>query len=157
MSAYVVDKTHIDALVTAGLQLPDHGRLRWYWPQPPLGTPRAALQHFHHELRSSDADRVGQVLFDTNATSVAYLYDEAAETLTYRFDALPGTVDPVIVLDALRGYEYQASEHPGWRTSEAHAFCEALRHEAIRSLPSNSNGFSITDADRGIFLLKALA
>jgi hypothetical protein len=38
-------------------------------------------------------------------------------------------------LSIIACFEYQACEHPGWGTSEAHAFCGALRMKLIHCLP----------------------
>ena len=44
-------------------------------------------------------------------------------------------VDFVDALEAIDVYEYQACEHPEWETSEARAFCDALRRGLTRMLP----------------------
>jgi hypothetical protein len=50
-------------------------------------------------------------------------------------------------LKAISCYEYQSCEHPGWRKSEAHAFCEALRDMAIGCLPGYDDApWEINDA-----------
>ena len=170
MSAYVVDKAHIDALVRAGLVLPARqvqgGRLRWFWPEITQADreatyqagaawgPRSAqlAEERRRELTpSAGADRVGAMLWSENVRSVCFRYDEpedadelpgpvgfgVLDVAGYRFG--PGVflpdVDPVAVLKAIDGYEYQSCEHPGWEASEAHAFCEALRRAAIGCLP----------------------
>jgi hypothetical protein len=44
------------------------------------------------------------------------------------------------LLNAVHCYEYQACEHPGWETSEAHAFCKALERRLISKLPGYNDG-----------------
>lgn len=117
------------------------------------------------ELTHETAGRVGAMLWSENARSVSFRYDgESYDTLpgpcdfdemalasyTYvdpsrlpiqrrramlaeGFRFLP--VEPVAVLKACDGYEYQSCEHPGWATSEACAFLDALRRRMIRALP----------------------
>lgn len=182
MSAYVVDKEHIDYLVRAGLTRGgEHGSdngLRWFDPSVPdgerdyepgamMGGPTAheTFEAKRRELTPETADRVGAMLWSENARSVSYRYNGE------EYGTLPGpsdfdemalasyvfvdparlpiqerrvmvaegykfrTNDPVAVLKACDGYEYQSCEHPGWRTSEACAFLDALRRKMIRALP----------------------
>jgi hypothetical protein len=46
-----------------------------------------------------------------------------------------GPMNPVQVLKAINCYQYQSCEHDEWKSSEAHAFIEALRSAAISALP----------------------
>ena len=63
--------------------------------------------------------------------------------------ATAGTFDPVKILAAINCYEYQACEHPEWKTSEARDFCEALRDRMIRMLPGYGNFHGhVTDASQ---------
>jgi hypothetical protein len=39
------------------------------------------------------------------------------------------------VLKACACYAYQSCEHSGWEASEAHAFIQALKDKAVRTLP----------------------
>jgi hypothetical protein len=49
--------------------------------------------------------------------------------------ALTRAVDPVQVLKAIRCYEHQSCDHPGWQESRARRWCEDLRLSAIEQLP----------------------
>jgi hypothetical protein len=60
----------------------------------------------------------------------------------------------LIVLCALRCYEYQSSESPGWQQSEAIRFCEALKATAIREATMDVDVWEI--ADRNVFLRSQL-
>ncbi|WP_431728521.1 hypothetical protein [Verrucosispora sp. TAA-831] len=149
MSAYVVGITHIHALLTAGLELrrgPDDP-LRWWYPRL---DPNAGYEDRWRNLREltrDSAGRVGAVLLAENMRSVNFRYREDEIEEPYEFVRLPGSPNPLVVLKALDGYEYQACEHAEWGNSEAAAFCEALRHRAIGYLPgySASPGWEITD------------
>jgi hypothetical protein len=134
MSAYVVSSAHIDLLISAALYLDpmEHGMLY------------AAAAH---RLTSSNASETGRMLLRENIASVSYRYPDCPP------DALPGPVptpdpetydvrfwplaslEPVAVLKAIHAYAYQSSEHPGWLTSQAKAFCDALTVKAICQLP----------------------
>jgi hypothetical protein len=152
MSAYEVDKTHIDVLVSAAIAA---GR-NFYWYHQPADAPRtepgealpgdgdgdgrytaylAGLRDNKREVTRANAGMWGAVLVAENKRSVNHRYDDDEIEDPYQFTFYAGPFDPVGILRALNGYEYQASEHPGWRASEAREFCEALRGEMIRSLP----------------------
>src|SRR5262245_4325164 len=109
MSAFVVDKIHIDVLVSAGLRFsrPDMP-MRWYLDDDACS----------HALTDETATKVGQMLWRENLRSVNYRYQENEPETLYRFVPLPGRPDPVKVLKALSCFEYQACETPDWRQSE---------------------------------------
>lgn len=161
MSAFIVSKTHIDALVTAGIVMARGacGPMRWYWPAltdddrkdayergEPWGRRAVELMtERQHELRQETAGRVGAMLWAENRRSVNHRYDEDEWEQPYEFSHLPGTPDPVIVLDAIACYEYQSCEHPEWPASEAFEFCRVLRELAIGALPRRERRWEIDD------------
>ena len=160
MSAFVVDKSHIDALVTTALRGPIIGEgngitpesvwtgciLRWFAAPVTIDIPFEEACRLSREGRYDEGDRIGQFLVDENVRSVRYRYEDDGENL-------PGPCDPywiepyeyitlhaqrvsnVQALKALDCYEYQSCEHPGWRTSEAFQFIDALRRKLICTLP----------------------
>jgi hypothetical protein len=153
MSSWVVDKTHIDLLITAGLTFPGlwlpGGRLTWMH------------QDRRGELTRDNADAVGGRLWAENHASVHHSYPgdtdgpdgrlpgpagfEGVHTLTYTFQRILGVLDPVVVLKQIACYEYQSCDHDGWPASEAAAITDALRSSAIRVLPGYEDatwGFS---------------
>lgn len=123
MSAWLVSKLHIDALVYA----------------------RSLIRHPSRGLRSETIDSdLGRMLWRENMLSLAGLYekrhgdqvDEAAlADYTYsRHGAFLGT--PVIALiKAIDCYEYQSCEHQGWEKSDAFHYCKSLRSALIHLLP----------------------
>lgn len=163
MSAYVVDRTHIDVLVTAGLSQGTYGPLRWLWPElsaederdafqagEPWG-PRAIelAQERSHQLTPQTANYVGQMLWAENVRSVNHRYEEDEWEQVYEHQPIPGKVDPLIVLKAIACYQYQSCEHPGWAKSEAHAYTQALQDAMIRALPGyeDAPGWDIGNRD----------
>ena len=133
MSAYVVQKTHIDALIGAALQASiGHGAFRWY-----TGT-RAGGDILAHELTDLNADETGAMLWEENRRSVAFRYNgEAVGAVIVPFVhaiAHVPPIDPVRVLKAIRGYEYQTCEHPEWESSSAKAFCDSLTAHMVTKL-----------------------
>ncbi len=144
MSAFILPTTHIDAVLTAGLWLADDEPVSWFWPPIEADSDRGSwisaelrrqARERRQELTEATAGRVGAMLLAESARSVDHRYDEEEIEPPYLFTALPGTPDPVVVLKALDCYEYHSCEHPGWATSEAAAFCAALRRHAIHALP----------------------
>jgi len=148
MSAFIVGKTHIDYLIDAGLRLSRFGNLRWFksreiketdyqkgevWGPTALET----FQEQRRELTKDNADEVGRMLLKENYKSVYHRYDEVPTVQLeepYQFNRIKGNIDPIQVLKGIDCYEYQSCEHPSWRESEAHNFCESLRSMAIHNL-----------------------
>jgi len=139
MSAFVVDKAHIDALVAAGLRAQDgeYAELPLTWSVPRRRAP-ARLDYL-------SADAVGRMLWRENVRSVAARYPNDAvvwanamrEADAYTFPGTtvvraPGLAAALKAIDCL---EYQSCEHRGWKTSEAKRFCEALRARLVALLP----------------------
>lgn len=152
MSAFVVSRHHIDALLTAGLyHVPRYpgdsgGRVSWFAAQATEYEPTLEWYEAHHrELTQETAHAVGRMLWWENVRSVGYRYPDGelpgpvglttGEVEAYVFNNLSGYPDPVDVLSLIACYEYQSCEHPDWHTSEAAAFCDGLRRYTIRRLP----------------------
>jgi len=111
MSAWVVSKAHIDAMVLAGVQ---------------LGV-----------IHPRDAQRVGQNLFQENVRSVRHRYSHFAEdelagmgaelNVTYRVGPMPeAPVDLKVIALSIDCLEYQSCEHPEWDESRAAEYLRAL-------------------------------
>ena len=164
MSAYMVGATHIDAMLTAGLHrfsswAPWH--LAWLWPEPTLDELRQArvpgtaisvgdvmlADERRRHLTYDTAGRVGAMLLAENRRSVDFRYAEDEIEQPYVFTELGNVINPVTVLKAINGYEYQACEHPEWRFSEAYQFCDALRRRMTQYLPGyeDAEAWHITD------------
>lgn len=126
------------------------------WGESAVETAQRAIR----ELTDATCNETGRMLLMENARSVAHRYDETLEdacgnilTAVFPVDRVTGmrpmgrgaaimvvtaevaTLVPVAVLKLIDSYEYQACEHPEWETSEAHAFCSALRRALIHELP----------------------
>lgn len=156
MSAYIVNRDHIDAMVTLALYGTRTGPITWFAGDPEAiewpGTDRAheyfaAVDAIRRTIRPGDLDRaheVGRMLALENAASVLYRYPNhdngdyvpAWTTYgTYEWSPLTPCPSPVEGLKLLDCYEYQSCEHPAWSDSEARRFCESLRRALIASLP----------------------
>lgn len=154
MSAFVVDKDHVDAMVTLALRGPaGHwgpggawSRLSW------ICDPDAHWSQCMRQADYSAADDIGVMLWTENVRSIHARYPDTAEA-DNGAPAYPGPADFGIAdiaayrwerteqlsaihgLGILRCYEYQSCEHDGWESSEAYRFCNALRHALINKLP----------------------
>ena len=113
MSAFVVNRTHIDALVLAGVQF---GLLT-------DAAPKALAS-------------LGTTLWAENRQSVDHTHPMVSDVRLYWAPARTGTVlDAVAVVRAVDGYVYQSREHPGWADSMAAAYCAQLRGAALAAAP----------------------
>ncbi|MCL4423102.1 MAG: hypothetical protein M1115_08060 [Actinobacteria bacterium] len=162
MSAWIVSKAHIDAMVTAALSVgaPLDG-LSW-WRRHGLDLEAvckehgweaylAAIKDWRRCIDCGDIDRaheVGMMLWGENLASIHSRYPDTArndgdypgprgfsemEVASYSYEPTR-LLSPVELLKAIDCYEYQSNEHDGWKSSEARSFCEALRADAIRCL-----------------------
>ena len=153
MSAFIVSDNHLAYLVHAGLAYGRQSPLRWqapdteeppgesdYAPGNPWGeTSVDTMRRKARELTQETADSTMLLLYAANVASVNYRYDnrdgESVDHIPHYRDNDIRHINPVQVLKALACYEYQSCETPEWDASEAHAFCEALRHRMIQVLP----------------------
>lgn len=133
MSASVVGKEHINAMIRAGLH-GHYGPLHYYWNK------EAKV------LNEETADEIGQMLLEENVKSVCYRYQDSELTnlpgkvnaewlipFTYRIMLeAPTAVEAIKIIQC---YKYQSCEDPEWEASEAFAFCEALTHAQYDRLP----------------------
>lgn len=155
MSAFIVGKPHIDALVHAAAAHrvgEHHSGMSWYhftvtddqgWP--------ADMRRYEVGYSDQESqDECGRMLWAENLRSIEYRYPDTIDNQMYpgpggflgwpdveqyTCKGLRQAPDPVAILKAIECYEYQSCEHPGWRTSNAQAFCENLRRKMIVALP----------------------
>jgi hypothetical protein len=128
MSAYLVEERHIAFLVGAALsrQVIGFGGNRLSY----------AFKERFISVDAEMADRLGQLLWNENKISVAHRYPgESWSVPQYRHRRAFLDYQPLQVLKACHCYAYQSCEHPGWETSEAKAFIDALERTAVRHLP----------------------
>jgi len=141
MSAFVVNKGHIDAMLRAGMAYNRGDHLRWF-------VPHETVSKRWRQLELGNADTVGQMLIDECVRSVGHCYDSTDLTdlpgpvnaywvlpYTFRRNLYVGAPTPVETLKLVRCYEYQSCEHGEWEKSEAKSFCDALTGSCINSLP----------------------
>ena len=143
MSAWIVSKKHIDALITAALPY----KLRWKMDDTdpelthqrgePWG-PGAITEHRRKwtELTQDTAGRTGAMLWNENHLSVNHRYNEDETEDPYLFEKYTGPIKLSIpaVVRSLDRYEHQSCEHPEWEHSEALRFCRAFRERLLDEL-----------------------
>ena len=133
MSSFLVSGAHIDLILWAAQHLVVRGRRPIRWEHNGL-----------HDLNYLGPDVTGQMLVTANSAAVkAGLRNKALadslDTSVYVYrPPLDRGWSVVEALKALHCYEYQACDAPDWETTEAHAFCRALEHALIASLPGYS-------------------
>ena len=138
MSAWMVSKAHIDALVRVALEGPKDGDKRC-WTRP----------YFRNELLKNDlANELGHSLAKENLLSIHARYPDTIANpknvpgpldsywlRPYQYLATIRHLTCAESLKAIDCYEYQACEHAAWQKSEAYAFCQMLRSHVISCLP----------------------
>lgn len=148
MSAWIVSKKHIDAMVTFALDAgPGRSKLRWRMDEtdPELTHAKGSawgpgchmeFKRAWCELTPESAGRVGAMLWAENYRSVNHRYNEDETEDPYQFERYNGPVKltPRAMVKLLDCYEYQSCEHPEWEDSEAHRFCLALRRRILSQI-----------------------
>jgi hypothetical protein len=119
MSAYVVSKATIDAIVTA---VSRHADL---WPSACLDVPP-----------DERANYLGQTLWDENRRSVDHRYRLTPVLVPYQVPPrLAVSPTPVELLKLLRCLEYQSCECPDYRSTRAWEMNADICRAAVRHLP----------------------
>lgn len=150
MSAYIVSKHHIDALVELAHVGPSRAP---QYPGDGYYSPRWEDERGQYvTVDRGNTDLVGQMLLSECVASVKHRYHdepvkdlpgtiietalwEQGGTAAYVYQPLTHKLSAAQGLKAIHGYEYQSCEHPGWPTSEAKRFCDSLKDSLIGQLP----------------------
>lgn len=90
------------------------------------------------------------ILAGENAASVGYRYNEDTEVVPFvqpkhAHVQIVGMAAVARAMKAIQGYEYQSCEHPGWRDSHAHEYCQRLRAALIRRIPGFGAAYEAAD------------
>lgn len=134
MSAWVVEKAHVNLMVDAALAT-RYKPFTWYTQDGEC-----------HQLTDENRDEVGQMLMDECVKSVCYRYDDSEITdlpgradaeylIPFKYKMFATPPPPVVILKQVRCYMYQSCEHNEWETSSAKAFCDSLISSLIGRLP----------------------
>jgi hypothetical protein len=122
MSAWLVSKKHIDALVYArGLNDMRGGR-----------------------IDDIDNNELGRMLWRENMASMLARYGDAIDEKVladYHYDPVSAGVligrefGPVYFIKAIHCYRYQSCEHDGWESSRSADYCKRLEQMLVHRLP----------------------
>lgn len=127
MSAFLVSHDHIDALITAAAALPPihscplpDGMTATAWGRVLLGECSASVR-YRYEPESYQPD------LDTFVIVLGY---------RYRPMAIGGATTRMLAraAEAVRCYQYQSCEHPGWTDSAAREWTDRLLGQLTRAL-----------------------
>ena len=137
MSAFIVDKVHIDML----LAIAQHG---------PPDANHISGSPWWNVIAGRNVNALGDMLVAENVKSVTARYPDNDDRklpgptvqywqlpFSYKRPAyIPTVLEAFSVIDC---YEYQSCEHDEWPQSEAQAFCHDLRKELTHALPGQDN------------------
>lgn len=135
MSAFVVSAAHIDALLSAAINGPNDRRpgSRLDWQSPYVHELLGVLK----PLGPGNADAAGAALMKECIASVTYRYPDLTGELPgpmptplpvqYEWTDMGRVMSAIEACKAIACFEYQSSEHLGWASSGARAFCLELR------------------------------
>ncbi len=120
MSAYIVHKKHIDALISFMVSR----QISVYLPST------------GEDIKADgNQDRIGQILWDANHQNVSQRYNENNEAPVYKYEVYPRPLSPVEALKACAGYSYQCSDMREYDESVANQIIESIKYKAINGLP----------------------
>jgi hypothetical protein len=143
MSAFMVSKEHIDAIIAViaeGPALSETTVQEW----------KSSIQYAKILPTNSEnpLNDLGSLLVRENLSSIHYRYPDTVrnpentpgpeerywekEYVYQRPARVPNVIEAFKINEC---YEYQACEHPGWKTSEAKKICDKLRAVLILALP----------------------
>lgn len=113
MSAFLVSKKHIDALVSA-----------------------RNISQYSRPFEQKSDDELGRMLLAANYESLAARYHDTIDEKaieSYRHE--PRTFPVVTLIKAAHCYAYQACEHEGWEMSDAKKYIDDLVSMLTHYLP----------------------
>lgn len=121
MSAFIVNETHIDALVTYAVN-----KRASYWDE---------INQTRVDITTFNADRIGQILHDENVRSVNYRYAETDKSDEYRWHFYTKPLSAAQVIKACDCLDYQSCETPDWEESTAWRILQEIKSTAMRHIP----------------------
>lgn len=120
MSAYIVEDSVIDALVTYARK--HVNRLKYILDKDLSG------------------DELGQILVNENYRSVNHRYRERSEAERYSFREYTGPLHAIQVIKACNCLDYQSCENNDYRQTQAATIINEIRKTACTKLPGYNEG-----------------
>ncbi len=105
MSAFIVEKRHIDLMVNFG--------------------------RIYGDFRLDELDRIGQILVDENYKSVNCRYDESTKPDKYFYEKFGEKITPTRAVMACRCLNYQSCESDDYDGSEAERYIKKIEYTAV--------------------------
>jgi len=137
MSAHIVEKETITKIMAGAMSrhiLQGASRFSWY---------HHASQK-SYEIGTGDLEKQAEIatmLWRENAKSVNHRYKQNGDIADYEItpaDLKLMSVDPIQLIKSCDYLDYQSCEHEDWRESNAKAFLDSLRRDAVCALPGYS-------------------
>lgn len=151
MSAYIVDKATIDAIVTWAL---GGYNCRCITVKVPPGLTVKGSYGGHCLANEIPADTIGQLLWDENYHSVNYRYSETDSAPVYKYKSVTAIkvahsgnpkiastyrqLTPSDIIKIIDCLDYQSCEHPEWHESWACDFLRRVKDAATDKLIPDS-------------------
>jgi len=110
MSAFIVNKKHIDYILSTN------------------------LYSKYENATMEKLNAIGQELVNENFKSVNYRYHENNQPYKYYFQPVLN-FNPIQALKAVNCLDYQSCEHPTWENSNAKKILESIKNSLITMLP----------------------
>ena len=119
MSTAIVSAEHINVILEAATRDADEEGFEWF--------AQGKWWTFTRENR----DRIGQLMLDANLDAYGRRYLDATEIYVYSYSIPKRIYEPIEVLKAIDGYEYQCSVDASWDTHPIHLMMQQLRKRVI--------------------------
>lgn len=119
MSTAIVSAEHINVILEAATRDADEEGFEWF--------AQGKWWTFTRENR----DRIGQLMLDANLDAYGRRYLEPTEVYVYSYSIPTRIHEPIEVLKAIDGYEYQCSVDASWDTHPIHLMMQQLRTRVI--------------------------
>ena len=119
MSTAIVSAEHINVILEAATRDADEEGFEWF--------AQGKWWTFTRENR----DRIGQLMLDANLDAYGRRYLDEAEVYIYSYSIPTRIHEPIEVLKAIDGYEYQCSVDASWDTHLIHLMMQQLRERVI--------------------------
>lgn len=116
MSAWMVSPAHVTLLLDAYV----------------------ATNRYGEPMSQDELSELGRGLLAECHRSICHRYPEDAEPRLfedYVYEFAADEPDLIVALKQVSCYEYQSCEHPGWETSGARGWCQAIRNQIVEALP----------------------
>ena len=118
MGTAIVSAEHINVILEAAIREADEG-FEW------------RAQGKWWTLTRENRDRIGQLMLDANLDAYGRRYLDEAEVYIYSYSIPARIYEPIEVLKAIDGYEYQCSVESSWDTHPIHLMMQQLRKRVI--------------------------